>query len=388
MCCVIEVHMGLVYLAARRAVRSGIPYDDAVQDGTLGLLRAEERFDKSTGYQFSTYAYPGIAGAIIDGARQRSEHSRSWNKQKTLISRAREYLSQRLYRQPTLRELAEEVGLSVDELALWEERLVAPTALDAPIHSNGEDSNAVLSDVVIGTDGRDASDQAERMLVVKARMKKLTAREQQIVGLYFYDDRKLREIAQILDLTEGRISQLLTGALEKLRTSVRSILRPAKIATQAVTCKPEQPYWPPKEIEDQRRQFLSLLWVEDHRALEYISEVTDYAFYRDRRVQGLADHLQVTRRTAYRRFARYGLAGPNHWLMMAKILLLLWHYGHYRGSFHDCVADLGLGDEFSLSNLCMRITGLRPRAIRRECREAGSIGPFVSRSSQYLREAS
>ena len=215
-------HAGLVRLVANRAARSGIiPLEEAVQDGALGLMEALDRWDESRGLAFSTFAYPRIAGAIKDAARQRDRLPRSWRRRQTEMSRAKERLRAALHCEPTAHDVASELGLSVEEVWDWSARVGEPYSLDDSVSDDGQ----LLQDTIAGSDGREESDQIEHMLVVKARIRRLTPRELQVLALYFYDGLKLHEIADVFGLTTGRISQIRTKALGKLRLD-----QPAKVA--------------------------------------------------------------------------------------------------------------------------------------------------------------
>ena len=208
-----QEHMGLVRLAAHRAAGKGIPFEEAMQDGAIGLMSAIKRWDESRGLVFSTFAFPRIAGAITDGARARDSRPRSYRRRKTEIARSRERLRKMLEREPTAYEVAAEMEVSVEWMWEWSTRVSEPSHMDAPMSEDGE----LLRDMIVGSDGRDESDELERMLVVKARMSRLTRQELQVLALYFYDKLKLREIARVFGVTESRICQIRTKALGKLK---------------------------------------------------------------------------------------------------------------------------------------------------------------------------
>ena len=154
-------HAGLVRLAAYRAAKSGIPLEEAFQDGALGLMEALDRWDESRGLAFSTFAYPRIAGAIKDAARQRDRLPRTWRRRQTEMSRAKERLRAALHCEPTAHDVASELGVSVEEVWDWSARVGEPYSLDDSVSDDGQ----LLQDTIAGSDGREESDQIEHMLV-------------------------------------------------------------------------------------------------------------------------------------------------------------------------------------------------------------------------------
>jgi RNA polymerase sigma factor for flagellar operon FliA len=224
------------YVAGRAA--SGLPehVDQAelISYGLFGLLSAVERFEPEREVRFETFAATRIRGAIIDGLRALDWAPRSVRAQAREIERANARLEHELRRAPTDDELAGALEMSVDDLHGALTRIAGSTvlALDELWGLSDASGDQVSLLEVIEDPGApdparaiDAAEVRDRLAAAVAR---LPERERIVVALYYYESLTLREIGEVIGVTESRVSQLHTKAVLRLRSSVeREALREA-----------------------------------------------------------------------------------------------------------------------------------------------------------------
>ena len=216
------------HLALRIAMRlpSHIELEDLINSGVIGLMDAIEKFDPEKGVRFETYAEFRIRGAILDELRAQDWVSRSVRQKANQLSRAYAELEQKLGRAATDEEVMAELGLEreafyklVDRvrsisLINWDE-ITGREKLDG---TTGE----VPSDFWKGTDPfRDLNIRRVRQVLQNA-IEVLPEKERIVVSLYYYADLNMKEIGEVLDITESRISQIHTKAVLRLRGKILS----------------------------------------------------------------------------------------------------------------------------------------------------------------------
>ena len=215
------------YVAGR--LGSGLPAhvddDDLISYGLLGLIGAIERYDPDRDVKFETYAIARIKGAIIDELRAMDWVPRSVRARAREIERAIADLERKLMRAPTDEEIANAVGLTEDELndSLTEISRSSIAALDElwTISSGGGGGDQVaLIDTIEDTTGpepQSALAQTELREALSEAIARLPEREKLVVTLYYYEELTLREIGEVLGVTESRVSQLHTKAILRLK---------------------------------------------------------------------------------------------------------------------------------------------------------------------------
>ena len=221
---IILTYAPLVKFVAGR-VGSGLPShvddEDLISYGLLGLIRAIERFDPGREVKFETYAIPRIRGAIIDELRAMDWVPRSVRGRARDIERAITELEARLGRAPTDEEIAERLGLSEEELndSLGEISRTSVVALDELWSVSGGDQVALI-DTIEDTQGpnpQSALAETELREGIGEALARLPEREKLVVTLYYYEELTLREIGEVLGVTESRVSQLHTKAILRLK---------------------------------------------------------------------------------------------------------------------------------------------------------------------------
>jgi RNA polymerase sigma factor for flagellar operon FliA len=213
------------YVAGR--LGSGLPAHvdegDLVSYGLLGLIGAIERYDPERDVKFETYAIARIKGSIIDELRAMDWVPRSVRARARDIERAVGELEGKLGRAPTDEEISEKLGLTQEELddSLSEISRSSIAALDElwTISSSGGDTVALIDTIedTQGPEPQSALAQTELKEAIGEAIARLPEREKLVVTLYYYEELTLREIGEVLGVTESRVSQLHTKAILRLK---------------------------------------------------------------------------------------------------------------------------------------------------------------------------
>ena len=205
----------------RSALPSHVDEADLISYGLVGLISAVERFDPGRRVKFETYAVTRIKGAIIDELRALDWVPRSVRARARAIEGASAELESRLHRTPTDEELAGALGMDMDEFhhALTQISNASIVALDEMWAVSPDGEGVSLMDTL----GDRRSDPADLLDVTDLRdtladaIARLPERERIVVALYYYDNLSLKEIGQVLGVTESRVSQLHTKAVLRLK---------------------------------------------------------------------------------------------------------------------------------------------------------------------------
>ena len=195
---------------------------DLVSYGLLGLIGAIERFDPGREIKFETFAMARIRGAIIDELRSLDWVPRSVRTRARQIERAIAVLEKELMRAPTDEEIAKKLGVTHDELeeSLHEISRSSIAALDELWSPSGTGDQIALIDTIEDESGPDPEASLELTEIKEAlaeSISELPEREKLVVTLYYYEELTLREIGEVLGVTESRVSQLHTKAILRLK---------------------------------------------------------------------------------------------------------------------------------------------------------------------------
>ncbi|HET7568937.1 MAG TPA: RNA polymerase sigma factor WhiG [Gaiellaceae bacterium] len=218
------------YVAGR--LGSGLPAHvdegDLVSYGLLGLMGAIERYDPQRDVKFETYAIARIKGAIIDELRAMDWVPRSVRSRARDIERAIAELEAKLGRAPTDEEISGKLGISTDELeeSLSEIARSSIAALDElwTVSGSGGDQIALIDTIEdeSAPDPQSSLSQTEMKEAIADAIARLPEREKLVVTLYYYEELTLREIGEVLSVTESRVSQLHTKAILRLKAHLAS----------------------------------------------------------------------------------------------------------------------------------------------------------------------
>ncbi len=207
-----------------RHLPTHIELDDLRSEGLLGLISALQRYDTKQQQTFEAYAMLRIRGAILDELRRRDCLPRSSRAKARYLRDTVQSLEQELGRTPTDTELTEKMGISGDEYRKLRRLAHAPTfvSLDQPI-SNSEENETMWHDTL--ADDRQAPcyeslQTSERSKVVLEHLHRLPERQQRILSMLYFEGCKVGQVAEAFGVTEARICQLRTHALERLRKTL------------------------------------------------------------------------------------------------------------------------------------------------------------------------
>ena len=215
-------HLAMVGFIAGRACASlpaGVSEDDLIGAGALGLVEAAHRYDPSAGVKFTTFAYPRVRGAIIDHLRQHDPLGKSARERLRSLRQCLNDLRGRHGRKPTIEELAQEAGMSeqaVLQCLSYEKWDSMGSLSEARSTESGEASAlAALIPADMATPLEELEWQ-ERLDRLSAAIERLPEREKSIVVMYYYEELHMAEMAEILQVSESRVSQLHARALYNL----------------------------------------------------------------------------------------------------------------------------------------------------------------------------
>jgi RNA polymerase sigma-B factor len=225
---IVAQHLYLVQAVAKKFVGMGEPYEDLVQEGTMGLLNAVDLYDFDRGIKFSTYATHLVTGHIRHYLRDRGRIIRqpAWVQELGgKITKVSEALRQELKRDPTVEEIASRLNMAADgvqEILNARDRAKV-ASLDAPGTADDESAGPSV-DVDKVRSARQATLQLpiEDKILLQEATRKLKDLERRVVRYFFYQDLNQTEIARRMGISVNYASYLLRGALSKLRTAIES----------------------------------------------------------------------------------------------------------------------------------------------------------------------
>jgi RNA polymerase sporulation-specific sigma factor len=206
----------LVKSIVKKFLNRGVEFDDLMQIGSLGLIKAIKGYDMSFDVRFSTYAVPMIAGEIKRFLRDDGiiKVSRSLREKSFEIFNIKERMKDELKREPTIDELGEKLQMSPEDIVFAMEAVRNPVSIYEPAFDD-DNSKTLLIDTMAEHDDNAMIDS----ILLKEMIQKLDPKERQIIMLRFYSDKTQMEIAEVLGVSQVQVSRLITKTLNKLKKS-------------------------------------------------------------------------------------------------------------------------------------------------------------------------
>jgi RNA polymerase sigma factor for flagellar operon FliA len=222
-------HLPLVKFLVSRIANSLPPHldqEDLMSAAVIGLITAAERFDPTRGVQFKTFAEQRIKGTIMDELRSQDWLSRSLRDKYKKMERAFASLEQKLGRNPTSEEVAAALQLTLEDYYRMLEEINILSFISLNDSWEDEDGSPFgLLDVLEDTRSENAQNQLMARQLMRAlgdAIEELPEKERVVITLYYYEELNLKEIGEVLSLTESRISQLHSQAVVRLRAKLKA----------------------------------------------------------------------------------------------------------------------------------------------------------------------
>ena len=212
----IKGNLRLVLSVIRRFGSSSENADDLFQIGCVGLMKAVDHFDPSRMVKFSTYAVPMIIGEIRRYLRDNSPMrvSRSLRDTAYKAIYAREGYIRQHMKEPTVQEIADEIGIAKEDVVFAMDAIQSPMSLQEPVYSDGGDTLYVMDQV---SDKKNKEDNWVEELSLEAAMERLNERERRIIRLRFFEGRTQMEVADQIRISQAQVSRLEKNALRTMR---------------------------------------------------------------------------------------------------------------------------------------------------------------------------
>ncbi len=212
----IEGNLRLVLSVIKRFSSSNENVDDLFQIGCIGLIKAIDNFDSSLNVKFSTYAVPMIIGEIRRFLRDNNSIrvSRSLKDTAYKAIYAKENLTRRNLKEPTLNEIATEIGISKEDIVYALDAIQNPMSLYEPIFTDGGDTLYVMDQI---SDKKNREETWVEHLSLSEAMKRLDEREHEIITLRFFEGKTQMEVADIIGISQAQVSRLEKNALRVMK---------------------------------------------------------------------------------------------------------------------------------------------------------------------------
>jgi len=224
---ILRENLSLVHHVARQLSRSlavEADFDELVSAGTIGLMTAVKAFDARRGLAFSTFAVPRIRGSILDELRRQDHVPRSVRRKARDISRAREHLMRQLGSMPEDSELAQQLGTDVQTLWRWQSEVEGSVHLSLTSSAGDGGGTTAPSRVeFLRTDEEGADERLSReseVAQLREAILRLNDQERTVLSLYYFEELKSADIAEVLGISESRVSQIRSKALGRLRSEL------------------------------------------------------------------------------------------------------------------------------------------------------------------------
>lgn len=215
----INGNLRLVLSVIQKFTGRGENADDLFQVGCVGLIKAIDNFDITQPVRFSTYGVPMIVGEIRRYLRDNSaiRVSRSMRDTAYRVMQAREKLMSASQREPTVEQIAKELGIPREEVVFAMDAIVDPVSLFEPIYSDSGDTVCVMDQV---RDTKNTDEYWLERLALKDALDRLSEREQRILALRFYDGKTQMEVSNEVGISQAQVSRLEKNALKAIKKNI------------------------------------------------------------------------------------------------------------------------------------------------------------------------
>ncbi len=213
----VEGNLKLVLSVVQRFTGRGENPDDLFQVGCIGLIKSIDNFDMSHQVKFSTYAVPMIIGEIRRYLRDNNSVrvSRSIKDAAYRVMQAKEKLTAKFQRDPSIEEIAAELEIGKEDVVMALESIVEPISLSEPVYSDGGDTIYVMDQIGDNNDDKNWLDE----ISFRQSIKDLSARERSILWMRFLKGKTQMEVANDIGISQAQVSRLEKGALDKIKKS-------------------------------------------------------------------------------------------------------------------------------------------------------------------------
>ena len=199
-------------------VRSAIEIEDLMQIGYFGLVTAAQKYSPKEGATFASYAVLRIRGAIVDHLRKSSNLCRTTIQMQQKQKKAVQFLVGSLQREPVPSEIAEKMGLDLNEYREWEK------AFNANVHQSLDEVYDEYSMWFVSKDNtpEENLDKSQLKNILTDALKELPPKEAMVIQLYYVEELNVYEIAEVMEITTGRVSQIKKSAVLLLRSNIEN----------------------------------------------------------------------------------------------------------------------------------------------------------------------
>lgn len=215
----ISGNLRLVLSVVQKFAGRGESMDDLFQVGVIGLIKAVDCFDLNQNVQFSTYGVPMIAGELRRFLRDHSavRVSRSMRDTAYKVLQVRDKYLAENQREPTVEQIAQELGIPREEVVFAMDAIVDPVSLYEPVYSDGGDAICVMDQV---SDTRNTDEAWTDRIALKEAMKRLDDRERRILSLRFYEGKTQMEVSAEVGISQAQVSRLEKGAINTIKKNI------------------------------------------------------------------------------------------------------------------------------------------------------------------------
>ena len=216
----VNSNIRLVWSVVQRFINRGYEADDLFQIGCIGLLKAVDKFDLAYDVKFSTYAVPMIIGEIRRYLRDNNpiRVSRSLRDVAYKALQVRDMLTSRHSREPTIREISEEMNVPQEDIVFALDAIQDPVSLFEPIYHDGGDPIYVMDQI---SDERNKDSRWIEGIALREAMRKLGRREKMILSMRFFEGKTQMEVADEIGISQAQVSRLEKSAIQQMQRHVK-----------------------------------------------------------------------------------------------------------------------------------------------------------------------